>query len=96
MNAVLTRNSLRSLFRARFTLAWLILVAATLVTLRFGADPAHHATSTTIVIVVALVKIRLVGNYFMELREAPTLLRGLFEGYCLGVCALILGLYYGR
>jgi hypothetical protein len=42
---------------------------------------------------VAFIKVRFVGLYFMELRDAPHVLRGLFEGYCLVVCAMILGFY---
>jgi hypothetical protein len=39
----------------------------------------------TIVIAVALFKVRLIGIYFMELRVAPPPLRLLFEGYVLVV-----------
>jgi hypothetical protein len=31
--------------------------------------------------------------YFMELRETPAALRGLFEGYCIVVCTAVLGTF---
>ena len=43
--------------------------------------------------VVAVFKIRLVGLYFMELREAPLALRGVFEGYCVALLGLLTGMY---
>jgi hypothetical protein len=43
--------------------------------------------------VMAFAKIRFVGLYFMELREAPSVLRSLFECYCLVVCVALLGVY---
>ena len=39
---------------------------------------------------IAFIKVRFVGLYFMELREAPMLLRGLFETYCIAVCTLVI------
>jgi hypothetical protein len=46
-----------------------------------------------IIFVVAFVKVRFVGLYFMELRQAPVILRSLFEGWCVVVCLLLAGLY---
>ena len=45
------------------------------------------------ILVVALFKVRLVGLYFMELREAPIALRALLEVYCLAVCAITVSLF---
>ena len=42
---------------------------------------------------VALVKVRFVGLYFMELRTAPVALRALFEGWCLAACLVLIGFY---
>jgi hypothetical protein len=42
---------------------------------------------------VAFVKMFLVGTYFMELREAPQVLRGVFLGYCLLVFSVVTGMY---
>jgi hypothetical protein len=38
---------------------------------------------------VAVFKVRLAGLYFMELRDGPRSLRGLFERYC-AVLAVVL------
>jgi hypothetical protein len=87
-------GQLRALARDRISLIWLFLIAATLVSWRVGTDgglAAHLAT--TLVLIVAFVKVRLVGLYFMELRSAPLPLRLLFEGYCFVVCAALVGLY---
>jgi hypothetical protein len=42
---------------------------------------------------VAFIKVFLVGMYFMELREAPKVLRGVFCGYCLLVFGLVTGMF---
>ena len=43
------------------------------------------------ILVVAAVKVRLVGLYFMELRDAPPLLRGMFELYVVALLAGLVG-----
>jgi hypothetical protein len=84
-----------ALLRARFTAIWFVLIAATLLSVWLGTD--HGLTSSAgrsiLIFVVAFIKIRLVGLYFMELRDAPLALRGIFEGYCVVVCALLIGFY---
>jgi caa(3)-type oxidase subunit IV len=83
-----------TLLRSRVTLVWLVLICATLISWRVGTDVAFHPHFATIVVViVAFVKVRLVGLYFMELRDAPLLLRILFEAYCVVVCTMILVMY---
>jgi hypothetical protein len=44
--------------------------------------------------VVAFVKLRLVGLDFMELRHAPLALRLVFEAYTVILASVLLGLYY--
>jgi hypothetical protein len=89
---------LASLLRTRTTAVWLLLTVATLVSWRVGtahgagSNDGHDLASVAIVL-VAFVKVRLVGLHFMELRGAPRALRGLFEAYCLVVCALVLAMY---
>jgi hypothetical protein len=86
---------LAPLLMTRTTAVWFLLILATLTSWRLGTDHglgSHEAASVAIV-VVAFVKVRLVGLYFMELREAPVVLRGLFEAYCLAVCTLVLAMY---
>jgi heme/copper-type cytochrome/quinol oxidase subunit 4 len=84
-----------TLLRAPFTAVWVVLVAATLLSFWLGTD--HGLSSATaravVILVVAFVKIRLVGLHFMELRAAPLALRALFEGYCVVVCLGLIGFY---
>jgi heme/copper-type cytochrome/quinol oxidase subunit 4 len=74
---------------------WLVLVAATVTSFWVGTD--HDQFSEQLrglaIIGIATIKIRLVGLYFMELRHAPTPLRGLFEGYCVVLFAAMATLY---
>lgn len=89
-------TGLLALLRDRFTVIWLVLAGATVTSSYLGADHGvgSQATTTTLLVIVAAAKVRLVGLYFMELREAPAVLRGLFEAYCALVCAMILGIYH--
>jgi hypothetical protein len=45
------------------------------------------------VLAVAVVKIRLVGLYFLELKTAPPGMRLMFEGYCATLFVLLAGIY---
>jgi heme/copper-type cytochrome/quinol oxidase subunit 4 len=74
---------------------WGILIAATLLSWYLGADHGihNHRVATTVILLVAFVKIRFVGLYFMELRDAPSRLRTLFEAHCLMVCTAMLTVY---
>lgn len=65
---------------------WALLVVATIVS---GTVGGHGV----VVLVVAFVKVRLVGLYFMELRSAPVPLRLLFEGWVVVTCSVLIGLY---
>jgi hypothetical protein len=84
------------LLRHRATVIWLVLVLATLVSWFLGTDHgfgSDHRPESVLIMVVAFVKVRLVGLHFMELRNAPAPLRLLFEIYVVVVLALIIGLY---
>lgn len=84
------------LLRSSATVVWLFLVAATVVSWALGTDHGFVEDTTaasTIVLVVAFVKVRFVGLYFMELKDAPLPLRALLEIWCLAVCALTLGFF---
>jgi hypothetical protein len=77
---------------------WFLLIAATLLSWRVGTGSAPDAgggrtLSTLAIFLVAGVKVRLVGLWFMELREAVTPLRLAFEVYVLAVFAMMIGLY---
>jgi hypothetical protein len=87
-------TQLTMLLKNRITAVWLGLIAATLISWRIGTDHGVHASlATAIVLVVAFVKVRFVGAYFMELRAAPVWLRTAFEAYCLVVCAALIVMY---
>jgi heme/copper-type cytochrome/quinol oxidase subunit 4 len=85
----------QSLLRDRFTIVWVLLVAATVVSFWVGTE--HGFSSDTgralIVLVIAFVKVRYVGLYFMDLRVAPSVLRGMFEAYCVAVCLAMMAVY---
>jgi heme/copper-type cytochrome/quinol oxidase subunit 4 len=91
----ISRPSLSALFRGPVTAVWALLVAATALSFWLGTDHGLSSVEarTLLVMIVAFVKIRFVGLYFMELRDAPWPLRGLFEGYCIVVCVAVAGFY---
>jgi heme/copper-type cytochrome/quinol oxidase subunit 4 len=83
-----------SLLKSRITLVWLGLIIATIISWIVGTDHGLAARlATSIVVLVAFVKVRFVGMYFMELREAPLPLRLIFEGYCVVVCSVVIIMY---
>jgi hypothetical protein len=59
---------------------WVVLVAATLLSWAVGVESGSAAASL-LVLVVACVKVRLVGRHFMELRGAHRALRALLDVY---------------
>jgi hypothetical protein len=84
-----------ALLRTPATVVWVVLVMATIVSWTLGTTHGmhNHALASVLILLIALIKVRLVGLYFMELHEAPAALRGLFEGYCIVVCAAVLGTF---
>ncbi|WP_240051389.1 cytochrome C oxidase subunit IV family protein [Pseudonocardia sp. EV170527-09] len=79
-------------WRDRVAVVWLVLVAVTTVSWVLGTGPASGTVASVVVLVLALFKVRLVGLYFMELRDAPVVLRLLFELYCVAACAVLAGI----
>jgi hypothetical protein len=90
-----TFEVLRGLLRGPFMVVWFILIAATLLVWYLGAEQGVHNThlATVLILIVAFIKWRFVGLYFMELRDAPVPLRLIFEAHCATVCAVVLGVY---
>jgi hypothetical protein len=84
-----------TLLRTRATPVWFALIAATLVSWVLGTDHGldDARVASTAILLVAFTKVRFVGLYFMELRDSPTALRLIFEGYCVVVFAAVLGTY---
>ena len=79
--------------RGRAGVSWLVLMVATLISYTLGADHGTGSVIMVVVLAIAAIKIRLVGLDFMELRTAPVPLRLAFEGYCVGLWAVLSGLY---
>ncbi|MET7474358.1 cytochrome C oxidase subunit IV family protein [Streptomyces sp. NPDC005648] len=73
------------------------LVLATLSSWLLGIEGGPSGGTSTVVgcavVAIALIKVRLVGLHFMELRNAPTALRGAFEVYVVATGATLLALY---
>jgi len=81
------------LLKNRAGASWLFLVALTVVSWAVGAEHGTGSMVAVLVLGIAAIKVRLVGLDFMELRHAPLPLRIAFEGYCVGIWALLSGLY---
>lgn len=82
-----------SLFRARSTMVWTVLVVATIVSWALGSEHGTGSAVAVVVLGVAVFKVRYVGLDFMELRQAPPLLRGMFEVYCVALWCVLAGMY---
>lgn len=82
-----------SLFRAQSTVVWIVLVAATIVSWSVGSQHDTGSAIAVVVLGVAVFKVRYVGLDFMELRQAPLLLRGMLDGYCVVLWCVLAGMY---
>jgi hypothetical protein len=71
----------------RLTLVWALLLALTFGSFVIGIEQgAGFASAGAVLIIgIALLKVRLIGIHFMDLRIAPRALRVLFEVYLLVV-----------
>jgi hypothetical protein len=83
-----------TLLRARSTWVWAVLVVATLVSWAVGNDHATGSVVAIVVLGVAVIKVRFVGLDFMELRNAPLVLRAMFESYCVALWSVLAGMYW--
>lgn len=76
---------------------WVVLVIATALSWWLGHDHALGEDSkklgTSLVMIVAFVKVALVGGYFMELRHAPQWLQAVFGAWVVVACSAIVGIY---
>jgi caa(3)-type oxidase subunit IV len=86
-------TALAPLLRTRTSAVWLVLTLATVLSWALGHNHGGHTLTALAIIVIAVVKIRFVGLYFMELREAAAVLRGIFEAYCAAVGLTLAVLY---
>jgi heme/copper-type cytochrome/quinol oxidase subunit 4 len=86
------------LLRHPVTAVWLLLIAATLTSWWLGTDHgvSEVQTAGVLILLVAFVKVRFVGLYFMELRHAPLPLRLTFESWCAVVCTTLIVMFLVR
>jgi hypothetical protein len=93
--SVLGEVSMGTLVRTPASLVWLVLCGLTVLSwaLAGSGSGGSQLVASLAIIVVAVFKIRLVGLYFMELRDAPTAMRGVFEGYCVVLLGLLSGMF---
>lgn len=81
------------LLRARSTFVWVVLVGATIASWTLGSEHRIGSGIGVVVLGIALIKVRFVGLDFMELRNAPRALRGMFEAYCVALWGVLAGMY---
>jgi hypothetical protein len=85
--------------RHRLTVFWILLVSATVVSIEFvrGLFGAlgNHAAGVA-VLVIAFIKVRIVGTEFMELRRAPWEARLAFDAWVFVLAAALILLYVRR
>lgn len=84
---------MKALIFSRTTLAWVVLVAATLLS---GALGGRDVEGTAVaIIVVALAKIAVILFEFMGLGRTPLVLRAIFVGWLTVVGGVMIVLYFG-
>ena len=84
---------MRSLRMDPAVIVWLVLVLATFLSWWLATERWHGGgdLGAVAILIVAAVKIRAVGLHFMELRDAPPLLRAMFEFYVVALLAGLVG-----
>ena len=83
--------------RVTILVVWLVLVTATCLSLWVGENriPVTSAgLATSLVIGLALIKIRLVMHYLMEVRTAPVALRAVLDVWLAVAGTAILSVYW--
>lgn len=78
-------------------LVWLILILATCLSLSVGENQipvTRIGLATSLVIALALIKIRLVMHYLMEVRTAPLVLRRVLDVWLALAGGAILSIYW--
>jgi hypothetical protein len=84
-----------TLLSNRITIIWALLVAASLLSWESMAIAGEEARiARAAILVIAFIKVRLVGLEFMELRHAPLALRLGFEAWGVLVCGTLLVLFW--
>lgn len=92
-------DTIAPLLRTRTSIVWFVLILATLLTWSLGGIHhvpgvgGSHSLAGFSILLIAFVKIRFIGLYFMELRHAPIALRGAFEAYCVVTCGVLVAIF---
>ena len=88
-------RNLADLLKNAITVVWVILILATLTSWWLGTDHgfSNEDLVGSLILLVAFIKVRFVGLYFMEHRHSPVPLRIVFEGWCLVVCSVVIGMF---
>lgn len=90
-------NERIALARHPAMIAWAALMLATAISWWLGSRHdvfnGGKAVTAAAILAIAFIKVHFVGMYFMDLREAPVLLRRIFNAWTLGTCAVLIGLY---
>ena len=85
-------------FNKRLLVVWLVLAALTLgyLLIDHSVDGSlkSSAVATSIVIVIAAIKVRIIFREFMEVRQAPALLCRLTDAWVILIVASLLGSYF--
>ncbi|GLE54610.1 cytochrome C oxidase subunit IV family protein [Mycobacterium montefiorense] len=85
-------------FNKRLLLVWVILAALTLAYLwidhSVDGSMKSSAVVTTMVIVIALIKVRIIFREFMEVRSAPALLCRLTDAWVVVMAVAMLSCYF--
>jgi hypothetical protein len=78
----------------RVTLVWVLLLALTFGSFLVGVEQGAGFASVgaAVIVGIAMIKVRLIGLHFMDVRAAPRALRALFEGYVLAVFVVLVAL----
>ena len=78
---------------SKSTIAWLVLMLLTFLTWMFTIDaPFAKSVIAASVIVVAFVKVSVIGSVFMELQTAPIPMRIAFVIWATGSCGALIAI----
>lgn len=82
------------LLKRRSSIVWMALLLATVTTTWWlSKDIVAAKIATIATFLIAAFKVRMVLLYFMELKEAPRMVRWIFDAWVLVATASVLGIY---
>jgi len=73
--------------------AWAALMGGTILSWYLGDGHGAARVATVGILLVAFLKVYLVGRYFMELKEAPKALHGVFATWTVAMCVTLVAMY---